>query len=239
MHLMQARLSLSRVGKVACPSPRSLKISARSLGADVLIRSHTSDIAVLCEMANGAYRHLPAMDALTVVDLGANTGIAARWLHERYPDARLVCVEPDPGNAAILRENVRSVSATVIEACVGGSERTVSLATTTGEFGYRIAGDNGDIPVLTMPQVLERAGMTGRLDVVKCDIEGSEAELLEDCAGWLGRVQALCVECHAPYAAVNLLADLVRNGGRFRVLHTERDPAYGVETVTLVQDRGI
>lgn len=233
--LMHARLSLSRVGPFVAPRQRVICVDARNLGPRVMVRTHTSDISVFGELANGAYRHLPSMpNAKTIIDLGANTGLAARWLHRRYPQATLVCVEPDPGNADILRVNTTELPVTVIEACVGGHERTVSLASSTGEFGYRIDG-GGTIPVLTMQQVLERAGMaSGPLDIVKCDIEGSERELLETCSDWIARVRACVVECHAPYTAKDAMAAIARAGGRFNSVHTERDPAYGVETVTLL-----
>jgi hypothetical protein len=167
LRLMQARLSLSRVGKLVAPRPKTLRISTRNMGRDVLLRSHTTDIAVFCEMANQAYRHLPLLpDVRTVLDLGANIGLAARWLNVRYPGARIVCVEPEPGNVQVLRENVRHLDATVLEACVGGHARHVGLVTSTGEFGYRISREPGGIPVVTMLNVLEQAGFSGRpLDV--------------------------------------------------------------------------
>jgi FkbM family methyltransferase len=147
-----------------------------------------------------------------------------------------VCVEPEPGNVAVLRENVRSLDATVIEACVGGHERHVGLVTDGGEYGYRIGDEGGRVPVVTMLTVLERAAFDGHLlDIVKCDIEGAEAELLNDCRSWIHRVRALVIECHAPYSASDLDADLARNGGRFRTLHVEQNRAYGTQTATLVQ----
>jgi hypothetical protein len=41
-------------------------------------------------------------EAATVVDLGANIGLAYRWFQARQPLARFFCVEPD-------RANVRAV----------------------------------------------------------------------------------------------------------------------------------
>ena len=126
---------------------------------------------------------------------------------------------------------MRELDATVIAACVGGRERHVALETETGAFGYHISDQPGQVPVVTMQTILDP--FSEPLDIVKCDIEGAEAELLQDCHDWIGRVRALVVECHAPYTAEALHTDLVRNGGSFRTLHTERDPSYGVETVTL------
>jgi FkbM family methyltransferase len=235
--LMQARLSLSKVGKLVAPRPKTLRVDTRSMGRQLVIRSHTTDIAIFGEMANHAYGRLPLWpDVRTVVDLGANIGLAARWLSVRYPAARIVCVEPESGNVEVLRENLRALDATVIEACVGGRERHVGLVMDGGEYGYRIGDEGGQIPVVTMPTVLKQGGIHGHpLDIVKCDIEGAEAELLDDCRAWIDRVRALVIECHAPYSVRDLAVDLARNGGRFRTLHVEQNHAYGTETATLVR----
>jgi FkbM family methyltransferase len=234
--VMQSRLSLSKIGSIVAPSPVVAEVDLRSFGSGVHLRSHTSDISVLHELLADAYAHLPQIGATTVVDLGANTGLALRWLHHRYPEARFVSVEPEPGNLEVLRANAAACGAdvTIVAACVGAWERKVSLTTDTGEFGFRMLDeDQGTVPVLTMAHVLERAGFDGQLDVVKCDIEGAEAELFEDCRSWIGRVGWLVVECHAPYSASDLEAHLKSSGGNFRRVHLEVNPPYGTETITL------
>jgi hypothetical protein len=45
-----------------------------------------------------------------------------------------------------------------------------------------------------LKEYLDRAG---RVDLLKMDIEGAEADVLEDCRGSLGGVQHLFVEYHA------------------------------------------
>lgn len=236
--VMQSRLSLSKVGRVVAPRRVTAHVCLRKLGPDVALRSHTSDISVLGELLEGSYSHLPGAgaDVATVVDLGANSGLAFRWLHARYPRARFVCVEPDPGNCAVLRENVRAsrADATVLEACAGGWERTVSLVTESGEFGFRMDEDRpGDIPVLTMPRILEEAGMNSTIDVLKCDIEGAEEELFADCREWIGRVRWIVAECHHPYTADALERAIEANGARCSRRFLETNEPFGCETVTL------
>jgi FkbM family methyltransferase len=36
-------------------------------------------------------------EASTIVDLGANIGLAALYFGTRYPQAKILSVEPDPG----------------------------------------------------------------------------------------------------------------------------------------------
>ena len=70
------------------------------------------------------------------------------------------------------------------------------------------ADSEGDaVEVMTMPQVLESTEVESSIDLLKCDIEGAESQVLADCAGWIGRVRNLVIELHAPYTREAFLAD--------------------------------
>jgi FkbM family methyltransferase len=238
VRLMRVRLSQSKVGRLVTPRPILVTVDLHTLGPSVRLRSHTTDISVLKELVvGGGYESLPAdLAATSVVDLGANTGLTHRWLRRRYPDARFVCVEPDPENLTVLRFNVGAVDpdAVVVAACIGGRERDVALVGGDGEWGYRMADvAGGTIPVLTMDRVLAEAGLD-RVDVLKCDVEGAEAELFAECAGWVGGVQAMIVECHTDVITTDELQQVVAdNGGRFTVANLESTPSFGCDVVTL------
>lgn len=196
VRLMRVRLSLSKVGWLACPNPIVVRVHLRSFGGPVWLRSHTSDISVLNEQlisdgygAITRYAEKPG----TILDLGANTGLVARWLRHRYPAARLICVEPEHENLALLVRNVDG-TAEVIGACIGARERRVALTSSTGAWGYRMTGEPGETPVVTMDRLIAEHDLD-RIDVLKCDIEGAEAELFED-APWMNRVGMAVVECH-------------------------------------------
>ena len=53
-----------------------------------------------------------------------------------------------------------------------------------------------------------------RAGLLKCDVEGSEAEIFADCGEWLSRVDAAVVETHPPHNAAALLADVEKAGVR-------------------------
>jgi FkbM family methyltransferase len=233
LRVMRVRLAETKIGPLVARRPFVADLRLKELGS-VRLRSHTSDIGVLEELvAARNYSHLPNLPVATVVDLGANIGLAMRWWHSRYPDARFVCVEPEPGNVEVLEANASVKPDTVVlAACVGGHERTVSLTADSGDWSWRMEGA-GEVPVITMPSVL-RAARMGQVDLLKCDIEGAEAELFEDCSEWIGNVRSLVVECHGDFTAADLQACLTRNGGRFETVYLEPNPAYGCETVTMI-----
>jgi FkbM family methyltransferase len=224
--LMRVRLSQSKLGPVACPRPIQVDVRLRSLGR-VALRSHSSDIVVLGELIEGGF-YEPLAGAApagvqTIVDLGANTGLAARWLLRRFPGARLVAVEPQDGNLAVLRRNLDGAPASVLGACVGATARRVTMVGAR-EDGFRMSdGGEGDTAVITMGDVLDELG-GDRIDVLKVDIEGAEEELFADCAAWIDRVGVLSVECHHPFTADDLLAKLDAAGVRSSAIAVERTP---------------
>jgi FkbM family methyltransferase len=226
LRLMRVRLSQSKLGPLVCRRPIGVDVTLHSVGR-VHLRSHTSDIAVLGELIeSGSYEGLagaaPAQVS-TIVDLGANTGLAARWLLARFPGARLVAVEPERGNVAVLRRNLGTLGdrAGILAECVGATRRRVSMAGTR-EDGFRMQDtDEGDVSVATMEDVFAELG-ADRIDLLKVDIEGAEEELFADCGDWIGRVGVVSVECHHPFTADRLLEQLERSGARPRAIATEQ-----------------
>jgi hypothetical protein len=86
---------------------------------------------------------------------------------------------------------------------------------------------------MTMEKLLEDEALD-RIGILKCDIEGAEAEVFADCRSWIQRVDAMSVECHADMMPTEALLDAVAaNGGRFTVRHLEANPHLGFDIVTL------
>jgi FkbM family methyltransferase len=234
--LMRVRLSQSKVGPWVTPRPIAVDVDLVTLGDRVRLRSHTTDISVLNELlGGGALGRLPVgPDVTTVVDLGANTGLSYRWLRARYPTARrFVCVEPEPSNLRTLRLNAADAHCRVIGACIGARERTVGLRSDDGSWAFQMVEGGDGTAVVTMDRVLAESGIE-HVDVLKCDIEGAERELFEHCESWIGRVDAMTVECHLESLdSATLVAMLAANGAEFEITHLERNPTFGLELVTL------
>jgi hypothetical protein len=114
----------------------------------------------------------------------------------------------------------------------------VTLDRSRGEFGVRISDDDAasidTIDVLTMEDVL-RASSVEQIDLLKCDIEGSEVELFTSCRSWIGNVRAMVIECHAGFRVADLVEMLADNGADFAVRHLDVDPAYQNEVGVLVR----
>lgn len=238
--VLRVRLSSSKVGPLVCRRPIVVRVALRSMGRDVVLRSHATDISVLMELLlAGTYREAARLlprEPSVIVDLGANTGLAARWLAHRFPSARLVCVEPEPGNLSVLDANLEHLPnrTTVLRACVGSERRKVWLVTSNGSFAFRMTDEESpgeQVDVITMLDVLEVVG-TARVNLLKCDIEGAEREVFATCVEWISRVDNAVVECHDPYTGKLLAADIAEGGARADVVDLIETPEFGCEVLT-------
>jgi FkbM family methyltransferase len=130
-----------------------------------------------------------------IVDLGANIGLVSRYFNEKFPQADIISVEPDAGNCAIARRNLPTC-ATLIQAAVASHNGRASLVDTGRNCGFRVNDDcEGDVKLVTVPDLLERAGEREPF-IIKIDIEGFEEDLFSGDVGWIDRFPVLLIELH-------------------------------------------
>jgi FkbM family methyltransferase len=242
--LLRIRLAQSKVGKIVCPSPISRHVGIQSLSNRICLRSHTTDISVLSELivSDGYDPVLDWIDAppKTVIDLGANIGLASLWFLSRFPGASVIAVEPERGNASVLRENL-STSENVLriyEACIGAYEREVTLDSSQGEWANRLVEIDGNsppgciVPAIAMDRIIRENGVES-IDLLKCDIEGAEIELFESCGSWISKVRLAVVECHDDFDTDKLLELIRKNGTEFECVYRDVKPAFQCEVAIL------
>jgi FkbM family methyltransferase len=136
-----------------------------------------------------------------IVDVGANIGLASIFLASMYPEARVISVEPDVENFAILTGNASSYSSI---RCVRGAVSDRSGKATLGNrkggaAGYRLEEESGDggveVDIYTMDQIIEM-GEGDEVLIVKMDVEGEEKSIFRCAESWLPRTHLLIVEIH-------------------------------------------
>lgn len=137
-----------------------------------------------------------------VIDVGAHAGQFTKLFAGLAPHGRVVSVEPSPYALGILRRVVawrRLANVTVSAA--GLSDRPGSLVLGTpvkrsGTLGFGLASfatfgtaralRADTVPVETLDGLVQRLGL-GRVDLIKCDVEGWEAHVLRGAAATLAR----------------------------------------------------
>lgn len=204
------------------------------------VRLGTTDLSVLREIFFfGEYDVLKNVDASavrTILDLGSNVGLSVRLWQEWFPGARIVGVEPDAENLRIAAMNAGEAATdgrvSLVRACAVGRGRMVGLDRRGGEWGFAMSeGAGGEqIEGLTVQEILARAeiGPETAIDLLKCDIEGAEAELFDHAGGWLGRVRTLIVELHGEYTPERFMAAARAAGGDFDWAVTQKAAALWV-----------
>jgi len=130
----------------------------------------------------------------TIIDIGANAGFFTMWAGGNFPEALIHCYEPSAKLQPILSCNAAQVGATVYSEGVSSRNGLGSFR----EFGDSVIGrcvpsDFGDVPVVSLKNVIERIG--GWVDLLKIDCEGAEWDILEDPEA-LHSVGAIRMEYH-------------------------------------------
>ena len=173
----------------------------------------------------GMYQELLAAEQLPIiVDAGANVGAASIWFAAQFPRARVLALEPDPGNAAMCRINTeRFNNIKVVEGAIGSVSGLVSLANPLNEAWavQTIRAEGGHILVRTIPGLVYDEGKSAKLFIVKIDIEGFEKDLFEANTDWVQETAAIFVEPHDwlfPGQGTSLNLQQTLLGQRFEIM---------------------
>lgn len=150
------------------------------------------------------------------VDIGANAGLfsvlAARCAS---PGGRVLSFEPHPEARARLRDLVEvngltdvvttsphavsDVSGHSVRLFVTGASELSTIDPSAAPLGGLHRYDHSiEVPVTTLDDWLEAAGppwSTGRLDLIKIDVEGEEASVIRGMARTLARLPAATIAC--------------------------------------------
>jgi FkbM family methyltransferase len=150
------------------------------------------------------------------VDLGANVGLTTLFLAQSFPEARYVCVEPNPANAAVLRRNVAwlGARAEVIEAAVTDYSGQVAFTDSEPSYNGHIAGPGQTghmVRCCTLDEIVASRGL-GRIDILKIDIEGAERDVLRSNPACLSNVGLIIIELHDDYSLSDFGKDLAPLG---------------------------
>lgn len=171
------------------------------IATEVWLRPMTSDRNMFDDVFLDREYALDELQApRTVLDCGANVGYTSVFLANAYPQARIVAVEPEPSNYALLCRNIAPYP-NIESIKVGVWTRAGRLSIENPQdvnSGFRLSeSDAGTVETLTIPDLLARHGID-QLDLLKLDVEGAERELLQDpsAGAWLGRTRCMVIELH-------------------------------------------
>lgn len=148
-------------------------------------------------------------DIRTVIDVGANRGQFALVARERWPAARLICFEPLPEPAAVLRHVLgENESVEIVQAAVGAepgtatihvsqSDDSSSLLSMTKRQSATFPGTQEVATMEVQTTSLDRQLGEGvaRPALLKLDVQGFELEVLRGAERLLSNIDFVVVEC--------------------------------------------
>lgn len=168
------------------------------------MRSGTSDREVFHQVfLSEEYKFAYPFTAKTILDLGANIGLAAIYFKHHFPEALLVAVEPERSNFEILSGNLSSYTNVRLyrKGIASTSKSKLFLKDPAAEkWGFAttdLPADNSvEIEPVTMEELL-KANDIEELDILKIDIEGAERDLFSfNFEYWLPRTRMIIIELH-------------------------------------------
>ena len=167
----------------------------------VYLRAPSSDVHLFKSiLMRGEYARIPLPETATaIIDAGANVGLASAFFANRYPDAKIVALEPDAGNFAMLQKNTKPCANVITEqAALWNEKKTLRLSDPgRGECGFTVGekGKGETVAAVTVDDIINRHNIE-RVSILKVDIEGAELEVFANSPSWLERVDTVIVETH-------------------------------------------
>ncbi len=189
---------------------KSETITINFYGKPLKVRAGTSDIFVfhqvfLDEMyAPGQSFLNPNLSRKLIIDGGANVGYTSIFFANAYPQARILAVEPEERNYAMLLENVKFYPNIVpIHAALWNKKGRLQITNPNGiECAFQVSeraltseNRSQSIEALTITDLLTETN-SDSIEILKLDIEGSEIELFRSNTDWLGKTHMIVIELH-------------------------------------------
>jgi FkbM family methyltransferase len=139
-----------------------------------------------------------------IIDAGANIGMAALYFRDIYPEAAILCVEPEPKNFAELQRHLRNDPLILpLQAAVASADGGIEIVDPgagSNAFRTRLVSDGTDqrIPAYSFDSLLAKANTLGPVEpfLAKIDIEGFEAGLFDVNDAWIDRFYMIAIELH-------------------------------------------
>lgn len=133
-----------------------------------------------------------------VIDAGANNGYSSVYFASRFPNAKIIAIEPDVDNFKMLLCNTRQFKN--IECLFGAlwpTQSKVSIINNSApKWAYQVGNattQQASLPVFTMEDLT--SNIRGNI-LFKCDIEGAETQIFLHSKSWIRRIKAIVCELH-------------------------------------------
>ncbi len=196
------------VKRKATNSNSLLKVGRHRLKAPFYLRLGTSDIQTYEQVfINQDFDFVINVSPKVIVDAGANIGLASIYFANRYPESKIIAIEPEKSNFELLKMNVAPYDNIVaIQAALWDKNEEIDLVDPgLGKWGFMTEAAESQqtgfgslchrIQGVTIDKIMKDYDISS-IDILKMDIEGAEREVFNDPSSWIGSVSTMIVELH-------------------------------------------
>lgn len=208
------------LSKLSDSKMKLITISLPELKYPIKLRTDSSDLDVIEQIfIDEDYNFTIDSEPKLIIDGGAYVGYSAVFFANKFPEAKIIALEPEDSNFKLLEENTRNYkNIELVKAGIWHKPAHLRIKDMgLGHFGFMVEEvtdqEEFSFEAITIGEILQRSGYRG-IDILKLDIEGSEKEVFSHAyENWLNLVNVLIVELHdrikpgcseAFYCAVNL-----------------------------------
>lgn len=136
----------------------------------------------------------------TIIDAGANIGMTSAFYASKYPQAKIISVEPNDGNFSLLEENTKHYEhISCLQAAIWHKKSTLQLIDIgrgDNSFIVNKDGDGQQVDAITISNIMSDYELK-QIDLLKIDIEGAEKEVFgSGHEQWLPKTKVVIVEIH-------------------------------------------
>ncbi len=206
---------------------------SHSLKRYIYVRPNSTDILLLitffckyCDNHGGMEYKIDFSNKLEkveyIIDAGANIGLFTLIYSVKYPNAKIIAIEPESGNYKLLLKNTEDMENVIcLKGGVWSKNVAIDILETSDkrEWGFIaqecLTPTGSEIEGISIKTIVDRFRMP-RIDILKMDIEGSEYEVFSgNYEEWLHLTQALIIETHEwiKPGCEKLISDVMRIEG--------------------------
>jgi FkbM family methyltransferase len=180
---------------------KDIKFRPKGFRYPIHLRSNTTDyttfMQIFCERQYDIFlKEEPSI----IIDCGGNIGLTSVFYSNKYPNAKIITIEPEINNYKVLIKNT-TYYPNIIPLRKGVWNKSCYLRITNPQgnndaFIVEETPNPTDIQAISLTDVIKEYNIHS-IDILKIDIEGSEKELFDiGYENWLPLVKVLVVELH-------------------------------------------
>lgn len=190
---------------------------------------------------SGIYDVAPLSAPARVIDGGGWLGLSVLRFRQLFPDARITVFEPDPDIFRLMCRNIernglRGVEA--VQAALSGEDGRQTFTATGSDSGSLVATARGS--AVTVPTRRLSPYAAEPVSLLKLNIEGAEADVIEELGDRLADIDQVLIEYHGfaelPQTLHTILSRLHEHGHTYIVSHFDETNRSCVPPLRLDED---